>query len=173
MMRRGARDALGMSADEHPELAASPPRQGGPWLLVLRRYLLAMAVGNLAWEFAHMPLYTLWQTGAATEIAFAAFHCTGGDVLIALSALAAALLLFATGEWPEVGYRKVAAAAIVLSVTYTVASEWLNVGLRQTWAYGELMPVIPVIDVGLSPIAQWIVLPSLAFWWAGRLKRNC
>jgi len=34
------------------------------------------------------------------------------------------------------------------------------------------MPVIPVIGVGLSPIAQWIILPSLAFWWAAREKRT-
>ena len=34
------------------------------WLNVLRRYLVAIAVGNLIWEFAHMPLYTLWETGS-------------------------------------------------------------------------------------------------------------
>jgi len=68
------------------------------WLTVLRRYLVAMALGNLAWEFAHMPLYTLWETGTAGEIVFAAIHCTGGDVLIALSAVVAALLVLGTGR---------------------------------------------------------------------------
>ena len=57
------------------------------WLNALRRYLIAMAIGNLIWEFAHMPLYTLWETGTPREIAFSALHCTGGDVLIATSAL--------------------------------------------------------------------------------------
>lgn len=142
----------------------------GIWLAVLRRYLLAMALGNLAWEFAHMPLYTLWETGTAGEIAFAALHCTGGDILIATCALVAALLLFASGQWPERGYLRVAAAALTFGIAYTVISEWLNIGMRQAWAYRDLMPVLPVIGVGLSPITQWIVLPSLAFWWAGRLK---
>ncbi|MFD1381691.1 hypothetical protein [Fodinicurvata halophila] len=59
------------------------------WLNVLRRYLVFMAVGNLIWEFAHMPLYTLWMTGTPREIVFAALHCTAGDILIALSALTA------------------------------------------------------------------------------------
>ena len=30
--------------------------------------MVAVAVGNLAWEFAHMPLYTLWRTGTPGEI---------------------------------------------------------------------------------------------------------
>lgn len=140
------------------------------WLTVLRRYLAAMALGNFAWEFAHMPLYTLWETGTAGEIVFAAIHCTGGDVLIALSALVAALLILGTGRWPEQGYRHVAAAAIVIGVGYTVFSEWLNIELREAWAYRDLMPIIPVIDAGLSPIAQWLVLPGLAFWWAKQSK---
>ncbi len=142
----------------------------GAWLTVLRRYLAVMALGNLAWEFAHMPLYTLWETGTAGEIVFAAVHCTGGDILIALSALVAALLVVGTGRWPHEGYRRVAAAAIVIGVGYTVFSEWLNIEIRQSWAYRDLMPIIPVINAGLSPVAQWLVLPAAAFWWAARSK---
>ena len=44
------------------------------WLGVFRRYLVVMALGNLAWEFTHMPLYTLWDTGSTDEIVFAALH---------------------------------------------------------------------------------------------------
>jgi hypothetical protein len=106
------------------------------------------------------------------EIAFAALHCTGGDILIAISALVAALVLFGTGQWPERGYPGVAAATIAIGVGYTILSEWLNIEVREAWAYRDLMPVIPVVEVGLTPIAQWIVLPSLAFWWAGNLKGN-
>lgn len=57
------------------------------WLTVLRRYIAVMALGSLFWEFAQVPLYTIWETGTRGEIAFAAIHCTGGDILIALSAL--------------------------------------------------------------------------------------
>src|SRR5206468_3567449 len=53
------------------------------WLSALRRYFLASAAGNLVWEFAQLPLYTIWYQGSVREIAFAAVHCTGGDVLIA------------------------------------------------------------------------------------------
>ena len=137
------------------------------WLRTLRRYLLFMAVGNLIWEFAQMPLYTLWESGSAGKIVVAALHCTAGDILIAMSALLAVLFLIGTSHWPAVGYRPVALAAITMGIGYTVFSEWLNIDVRAAWAYSDLMPIIPVIEVGLSPLAQWIVLPSLAFWFAG------
>jgi hypothetical protein len=132
----------------------------------MRRYLVAMALGSLVWEFAHMPLYTLWETGSPSEIVFAAIHCTGGDILIAMSALLAALFLFGTGQWPEAGCRRVGLATILIGLGYTIFSEWLNIEVREAWAYRDLMPVIPVIDTGISPIAQWIVLPIIALWWA-------
>jgi hypothetical protein len=55
--------------------------QGGrDWLLTIRRYLLTMVLGNLAWEVLQLPLYSLWQSGTTREIAFAVLHCTLGDV---------------------------------------------------------------------------------------------
>lgn len=161
--------SLGVPAGVGPRLVSTTRRRSLE-LLVLRRYLPVMALANLAWEFVQMPLYTLWETGTAREIVFAALHCTGGDVLIAFSSLAAALLLLGRGAWPQAGYWKVAAAAIAFGVAYTLFSEWLNVEVRGTWAYRDVMPVIPVIGAGLSPLAQWALLPSFAFWWAGRAK---
>lgn len=150
-------------------VALSAPGQGR-WFSTMRRYLAAMALGNLVWEFAHMPLYTLWDTGSPSEIVFAAVHCAGGDILIATAALLAALFLFGSGKWPEADYRGVALVAIVIGLGYTVFSEWLNIEVREAWAYRDIMPVIPLIDAGLSPVAQWIVLPVLAFWWAAPRK---
>ncbi|MGE0256794.1 MAG: hypothetical protein AB7N54_19375 [Alphaproteobacteria bacterium] len=150
-------------------VSLSGPAQGR-WLPTLRRYLLAMAFGNLVWEFAHTPLYTLWNTGSPGDIVFAAVHCTGGDILIATSALVAALAVLGSGYWPQASYRRVAIVAVIVGLGYTVFSEWLNVEVRETWAYRDLMPVIPVINAGLTPIAQWIVLPALSFWWAAPRK---
>jgi hypothetical protein len=127
-----------------------------------------IAILNLIWEFSHLPLYTLWETGTAFELAFAALHCTGGDVLIALSTLMLALFLAGDDAWPARGYARVAALTILLGVAYTVFSEWLNIVVREAWAYRDLMPVIPILDAGLSPVLQWLLVPLAAFWWAGR-----
>ena len=133
------------------------------WLAAFRRYLAIIALGNLAWEFLHMPLYTLWETGTVGEIVFAAVHCTGGDILIALASLVAALLLMGSGDWPQGRFMPVAALTIAFGLGYTVFSEWLNIEVRGTWAYSDLMPVMPWLGAGLSPVAQWLVIPIMAF----------
>lgn len=140
----------------------------GEWLSALRRYIAFIAAANLVWEFAHMPLYTLWETGAAGEIIFAAVHCTGGDILIALSAVMLALFLAGTPAWPAVRTGRVVVLTVVLGLGYTLFSEWLNIEVRQAWAYRDLMPVIPVIDAGLSPVLQWIIIPLVGFRFATR-----
>lgn len=142
---------------------------GNPaWLMMLRRYIVFLAVASLAWEFGHLPLYTIWNTGSLSELGFAALHCTGGDILIALSTLTLALFLVGKPDWPLKRFRAVAALTIGFGLSYTVFSEWLNIEVREAWAYRDLMPVVPVIETGLSPLLQWLVIPLAAFWWAAR-----
>lgn len=143
-----------------------PPRDG---LSATRRYLAVIAPGNLIWEFAHMPLYTLWQSGTAGEILFAVIHCTGGDVIIAAVSLGLAILISGYSVWPGGRFLQVAVTAVILGLSYTVFSEWLNVEIRGSWAYSDLMPEVPWLGTGLSPLAQWVVLPGLGFW---RIRRS-
>lgn len=147
---------------------ASSKAGAGTWLATLRRYLLFVAIANLAWEFAHLPLYTVWETGTLRDNAIAAIHCTGGDILIALTAVMLALLLSGDSTWPASRSRLVTALTVAFGLAYTLFSEWLNVEVRQQWAYSELMPVIPIVDVGLSPVLQWIVIPLAGLHFALR-----
>lgn len=135
---------------------------GTEWLPALRRYFCVIVAGNLAWEFALLPLYTLWKTGSIHEITFAVLHCTGGDVLIAGATLAGSLLLFGTAEWPRRRFLAVAAATLIFGIGATAYSEHLNTA-RGAWTYSNLMPVMPGTGIGLAPLAQWIVIPALAF----------
>lgn len=140
------------------------------WLFTLRRYFLFSLLGHLLWEAAHIPLYTIWIQGSWREIAFAVVHCTGGDLLIALSALLLALFLFGESRWPLERTRSVLACAMAFGLGYTVFSEWLNIVIRESWAYRDIMPVVPVLDAGLTPVLQWIVVPSVAYALAVRYR---
>lgn len=117
----------------------------------VRRYLVFLAAGNLAWETFHMPLYGLWETGTYRQIIVYGLHCLAGDILIGMSALVMAILVFGDEGWPANGYRRVATWAIVFGFGYTVGSEWYNVQFAGRWAYSEWMPLIPVLGVGVSP----------------------
>lgn len=126
-------------------------------------YLSMVAAMDLAWEIAQLPLYTIWRTADAGYLAFAVIHCTAGDVTIAAAALLLALMLAGDRSWPFRGYRRVMALAIGIGIAYTVFSEWLNIEIRQSWAYSAWMPVLPLLGTGLSPVLQWIFVPLAAF----------
>ena len=140
----------------------------GDWLTTLRVYLGFVLVANLVWEVVQLPLYTIWKEGTVGEIAFAVVHCTGGDLLIATASLIGSLLLLGRPDWPTERYGAVASVTVTGGVAYTIFSEWLNTKVRGSWAYTELMPTLPLIDIGLSPVAQWIVIPIAGFWLARR-----
>jgi hypothetical protein len=144
------------------------------WIRALRIYLTAVAVANLIWETLQLPLYTIWQTGTLRTQAFAIVHCTIGDLIIALCALTVALIVSGDGEWPQRRFQTVAILAILLGLAYTVFSEWLNVVVRASWAYSDLMPVVTAfgLRVGLSPLLQWIVIPTAALIITKRLSER-
>lgn len=130
------------------------------------RFLGAVAAGNLLWEVAHVPLYTLWLTGSPGGIAYAVLHCTVGDVMIASVCLLLSLAVVGRSAWPLKRFGAVAAGTMLLALSYTVFSEWLNTEVRGAWAYREAMPRLPGLGTGLTPVLQWIVVPLLAFRWA-------
>jgi hypothetical protein len=159
--------------------SANPPTSGtdraaSAWLSGLRIYLGTILMGNLIWETLHLPLYTIWTTGSRGENAFAVYHCTLGDLLIALSALTLALILAGDHAWPRRRFWPVAILAMTFGVGYTAFSEWLNVVVRASWAYSEWMPVITIAGhkFGLSPLLQWIVVPAGAFAFARGVTRK-
>ncbi len=142
------------------------------WLRALRRYLAVSALGNVVWELVHLPLYTIWSQGTARDKLIAVSHCTAGDILIAVSAWVFAIVVAGGRDWPAEADRRVALLIIASGLAYTGYSEWLNATVRQSWTYSDLMPVIPGLGVGLSPLSQWLVIPSLASSAARRARRR-
>ena len=132
-------------------------------------YVLVTAVLDLLWEAAHLPLYTIWTVGTLKEKAFAVFHCTIGDLLIALSSLAAALVIGGDRDWPARRWTPVAVLTLAIGLAYTGYSEHLNVEVRRSWTYSDLMLRLPVLGTGLSPVLQWLVVPTAALFWARRI----
>ena len=134
------------------------------WIHGLHRYLTFSLVIHMAWEIAQLPLYTIWRQGSLREQAFAVIHCTIGNLMIAGLSLLSAFVLVGRLNWPATGARSVWLLTLLLGAAYTIYSEWLNVNVRGSWAYSQLMPTLPVLGTGLSPLLQWIVVPTLAQW---------
>lgn len=148
----------------HLQLAWYRDRQA--WRLIVLRFLPWFAGLSLAWEIAQLPLYALWSKATAAYIVFSVVHCTLGDVLIGTSALLAALILVRAGSIASWRWRRIAVVAAFFGAAYTVFSEWTNTAILGSWAYAPSMPRIPLggMDIGLSPVLQWLVVPPLALY---------
>lgn len=57
---------------------------------------------------------------------------------------------------------------ITVGIVITIVLEWHATVLQQRWAYGELMPTLPILGTGLAPLLQWLILPPLILWFARR-----
>lgn len=114
---------------------------------------------NLAWESAHVRLYTIWVEADRLGVASAVFHCTLGDVVIAFTMFAVAGVLLGLPDWPAARPWTGGAIVTTVATVYTAWSEWFNVYSVGNWSYASAMPTI--FGIGLSPLLQWLILPSV------------
>jgi hypothetical protein len=148
-------------------------RDRAAWSLIGGRFLPSLALLNLLWETAQLPLYTIWHQAPAGYIAFAVVHCTVGDLMIGAGSLAITLVLTRAPALHDWRWFRVGALATLLGVAYTIFSEWMNVSIRSSWEYSALMPTLDAggMAIALAPVAQWLLIPPLALYTARRMAR--
>lgn len=141
--------------------------------IIVLGYLPWLAGLNLAWETAHVSLYTLWKEAEASYIVFSVVHCTAGDVMIGAAALLLALIFGREKSLAQWRWRRIAAVTALAGTAYTIFSEWMNTTVLRSWTYAEAMPRLELasIEIGASPIAQWLLLPPLALYLARKTRR--
>ena len=128
--------------------------------------LLVFLVGffvHLLWEIAQMPLYTC-GTLPFVEILPKLLLATFGDGAIMV-------LFYLVGVWKNKDSKWISRMKkrdyyiiLVLGFIIAVIIELSNVQIMQRWDYTSLMPVIPILNVGLVPIIQLMVLPFIVFF---------
>jgi hypothetical protein len=156
--------------ERSPDRPAGGTWCGDPeaWRFVLGHYLPALAAFNLLWEVAQLPLYTLWKEAPRAYIAYAVLHCTVGDVLIGVGALLTVLIATRASVLREWHWMRLGVVAVLIGLAYTAFSEWMNTVVRAGWTYSEWMPVLPFVPIGLSPVLQWVVVPTAALVFSRR-----
>lgn len=114
-------------------------------------FVLAVAL-NFAWENAHAPLYASYKGGAITQ-----------SVLFRASVADAVYILLLALIFMQVPFFKKRLWLVVpMGFVISASIEWWGlVGGR--WVYSVAMPIIPYLDVGLTPLIQIGVLAYLIF----------
>jgi len=112
------------------------------------------------WEWLQTPFFKDITTDINSIVWFR-LHCTLGDMLILTSCVALVSLLRRGTRWLSHPRFSDLLLVTALAVAYTGGSEYVNVHLRGSWGYSSWMPVLPLLGIGLVPLLQWLVLPTL------------
>jgi len=119
------------------------------------------------WEWVQTPFFTD-ITDEINIIVWYRLHCTIGDIMILGISIIIWSFFKRDNEWFFSPRKKDYLAVTLLGTSYTAYSEILNVVIRESWGYSELMPMIPGTHIGIVPIIQWLLLPSLILYICAR-----
>ena len=116
---------------------------------------------NYIWEMLQMPLYQDMQFGDP-KAWMLCFKASVGDALFSIAVFSGGAMIFRTWDWVQ---RLTLLKVIFLFLTGTAAAISIEIAAleRGRWAYTELMPLIPIVSVGLVPVLQLIILPWVSF----------
>lgn len=122
------------------------------------RVLAVAFLLNWPWEALHAAAYV----ESSDSLLYRFRHClpmAGTDALWTLALWLASAGLVSRAEGGRWRLGVVAAFGFVTAVLVE------HVALTQErWTYNDLMPVVPIVDVGLWPVAQMTLLPVFATW---------
>ena len=124
---------------------------------------------NLAWEMLQMPLFKnmdlSWQSTLFCALASVA------DTLMVLLLFNVFALANKSFLWVYSISGKQILLLILIGGIGAVLAERRHV-TAGSWAYSDAMPVIPIVEAGLSPVLQFILLPWLIFEIASRVVKK-
>jgi hypothetical protein len=135
-------------------------KQKARWSLVLRIFVVAVLF-NYPWEVGQSSLYA-----GMDNVGAMLWHCLPpslGDGLLVLLIYGVGCVVLQRRDWffqpGIIGHLLTLSAGLVIGV----AIELLAMHLLGRWEYTDRMPRLPLFNVGLVPVAQMLLLPSLIF----------
>lgn len=135
-----------------------------PYAAFLQRVLTIFMIASLVnypWGVGQMAFYE-----ASGTLADFARHCiipSLGDGILVLLIYMSGLVAFKLLDWTDAPSRRGYTWTLGIGLVIAVAIEWLGVYGLGRWRYSELMPLVPVLNVGVLPILQMPLLPALIF----------
>lgn len=121
---------------------------------------------NFPWEFLQVPLFDGMPQARHWDAVKACARAAVGDAAIALAAFGVVAFAERSRAWVMQPRWRSALTFTGFGVFVTAVIERLALsGLWvERWEYSSLMPVVPGLGVGLSPLMQWLLLPPLLLW---------
>ena len=115
---------------------------------------------NVAWEILQIPLYK----GGVYEwdhILFCVLASVADVIMVQLIYFGFAFI-FKSAFWiKNLSTTRIIILALTGGIGAVVAeTRHLSIG---TWSYADIMPLVPLVKVGLSPVLQFMILPFVIY----------
>ena len=125
---------------------------------------------NFPWEVLQAPLFAGMAEAPFFEAIKGCSQGTLGDMVIMLIAYEGVSLVARSRAWVLTPSRRHLALFIAIGVSITAVIEGLATRGHwvQNWTYSPNMPVVPGVNIGVTPLLQWVVLPLLVVWFVRR-----
>lgn len=129
---------------------------------------------HLVWENLQAPLYAGFQS--FEQHFWICFKATWGDLIFMSLIYFALAVVHQNPYWiaDRTAYTTPATWIIALLVggLFAVSFELWAVHIDHRWQYAEVMPLIPVLQIGLTPVLQMMVIPLTALAFTSRFSRS-
>jgi hypothetical protein len=118
---------------------------------------------HLVWEFMQVPLFAGMPSAGHWATIEVCLQATVGDAVIAVTAFWGVAALTRSRAWILTPTGTQLLAFVGIGVV-TIAMELLATQVLGRWVYSPTMPIVPIVNVGLSPLLQWMIVPLLMVW---------
>lgn len=119
---------------------------------------------HFVWEFVQAPTYAGMIEMNHWEGIKLCMSATFGDVGFALTAFVVTAVASRSRNWVLKSTSWQVALFIGVGIALTVVFEYYYTNISLRWTYSDLMPLVPPLGTGLSPLLQWLVIPPLVLW---------
>jgi hypothetical protein len=123
--------------------------------------LLFAFILNYLWEIIQGPLYTGFTYGLF-NIAFCGLASVA-DAIMVLLIYFALTIIYKNPFWIKHINLQRTLILMMIGGIGAILSEMRHLSLGN-WSYAPTMPVLPFVNAGLSPVLQFMLLPSLIFY---------
>ena len=129
-----------------------------PWLAAFS-FLL-----HFTWEMLQAPTYAGMAEMPHWDGVILCLEATFGDVGFALTAFWLASVAARSRFWFRAWLAAPISVYMATGLLLTVGFEFYYTEISLRWTYSDLMPRVPPLGTGLSPLIQWLLIPPLALW---------
>lgn len=129
---------------------------------------------NFPWEFLQVPFFEGMAEAPHWRATVTCALASLGDGLILLIAFLTTSSIWRDRFWFMRPHVRQIISYVLVGVIITSVLEHLVTRSTHpvwSWRYSELMPVVPGLGIGLTPLLQWVLIPPVVAWFSRRQLR--